>query len=308
MKKVVHCLGVVVVDALSEGMVEYPVPRTRPQVNTRALRFSPGGGAANTASALALLGIPAAVFSKVGSDVMGRFAYEELQARGIDVAGLARSEAGTTPFTYVGIHPDGERTFVHTPGVNLTFTLADIDRERLLRCDMLLYQDLWVLPGIDGENGAHLLAEARQRGVRTLLDECWGYGPNRAVFEQTCRHADYVLPSFDDLAAIYPGLSPGQMVAQLHKIGADKVVLKLGQDGCLVSAGAEPIAIASEARQVVDTTGAGDCFDAGFIAGLAHGLAEVQAARIGSLAAAACIQAVGGARGIPSFADLAARL
>jgi fructokinase len=90
----------------------------------------------------------------------------------------------------------------------------------------------------------------------------------------------------------------------LHDRGARTVVLKMGKDGALLSSDGETNAVPAYATDVVDTTGAGDCFDAGFIAGLAQGLSDVEAAHIGSRAAAACLRHVGSAAGIPPFASL----
>jgi sugar/nucleoside kinase (ribokinase family) len=142
--------------------------------------------------------------------------------------------------------------------------------------------------------------------VITLLDECYGLGPNREVFEAALRFCDVVLPSYDDMRLIYPGLQPAKVAARLREHGAQRVVLKLGRDGCLVVNENGAVHLASIASEIVDTTGAGDCFNAGLIAGLVNGLNDVDAARIGLSAAAACIRNVGGAVGIPSYKSLAA--
>ena len=230
----VHCMGVLVVDALSGPLSRYPEPRIQPQVVTESVRFMPGGGAANTGLALARMGVPVAVFSRVGDDLNGQFLCHELEVAGVDVSGVRAAAEDTTPFTFVAIHADGERTFIHTPGANQHFGVGDLDLDRLFDTDILLYQDLWVLPQLDGTRGAAVLAEARRRGIVTLLDECWGLGPDRETFEIMLPHCDYVLPSLDDLAAIYPDHSPEQMCRHLLACGATTVVLKMGADGCLV--------------------------------------------------------------------------
>jgi sugar/nucleoside kinase (ribokinase family) len=264
----------------------------------------PGGGAANTGSALAQIGVPVTVFSKVGDDANGQFILTHLQGYEVNTSGIRVSSQDTTPFTFVGIHPGGERTFVHTPGANKTFCLDDLDRADLFQADFLLYQDLWVLPCLDGEPGAGLLAEAQRHGIVTFLDECWGLGPNRKVWEIMLPHVDYALPSFDDMRVIYPDYSPAEIVAQIHRYGPRTVVVKMGKEGCLVSSNGKLTSVPSYAKEIVDTTGAGDCFDAGFIAGLANGCSDVEAARLGGVAAAACIRHTGGAVGIPSFETL----
>jgi len=266
----------------------------------------PGGGAANTGSALAQIGVTVSVFSKVGNDANGQFILNHLRECGVNTSEICVSAQDTTPFTFVGIHPEGERTFVHTPGANKTFCPDDMDREALFQADFLLYQDLWVLPCLDGEPGAELLAEAQSRGVVTFLDECWGFGPNRRVWEMMLPHVDYALPSFDDMKVIYPDYSPEEIVAHIHRCGPRTVALKMGREGCLVSSEGKLTSVPSYAKEIVDTTGAGDCFDAGFIAGLANDLTDVEVAHLGSAAAAACISYMGGASGIPPFEMLSA--
>lgn len=301
----VHCLGVLVVDALSGPLPRYPVPRVTTQVNTESIKFLAGGGAANTSSALAQLGISVGVFSKVGADMNGEFLRSELKRNGVDVSHLRQSPKESTPFTFVGIHPGGDRSFIHTPGCNLTFSINDLDLDALYQCKALLYQDMWVLPNLDGPSASEILAGAKKRGIITLLDECYGLGPNRGVFEAALPYCDVVLPSYDDMRVIYPELDPAGVAARLRDLGASRVILKLGKEGCLVSNEIGHQQLPSLATEIVDTTGAGDCFDAGFICGLMNGLDDVTAARIGSAAAAACIRNVGGAVGIPSYKTIA---
>lgn len=299
----VHCIGVLVVDALSGPLTQYPAPRIRTQINTQSIRFMPGGGAANTGAALGQLGISVAVFSKVGQDINGAFLRKELRRSGVDVRNVRTSKTQTTPFTFVGIHPDGDRSFIHTPGCNLSFFPRDLRLHDVYGCRFLLYQDMFVLPQLD-PGAPELLAGARRQGIVTLLDECYGLGPDRKVFEAALPQCDVVLPSFDDMLVMYPGLEPHAMAAMLRDKGARRVVLKLGRDGCLVLNDSGTLQVPSCATEIVDTTGAGDCFNAGFIAGLANGLDDFQAAQAGAAAAAACIRHVGGAVGLPRYEAL----
>ncbi len=304
----VHCLGVLVVDALSGPLPHYPVPGVTTQVNTRSVRFLPGGGAANTGAALGQLGVSVAVFSKVGADSNGAFLRSELKQKGVDVSHIRETAEESTPFTFVGIHPNGDRSFIHTPGCNLGFSLGDLDLEALYHCKALLYQDMWVLPKMDGPAAPEILAGAQKRGVITLLDECYGLGPKREVLEAALPYCDVVLPSADDMRVLYPGASPADIIVRLREKGARRVVLKLGREGCLVANDKSTSHLPSVATEIVDTTGAGDCFDAGFIAGLVNGLDDVQAAELGNRTAAACIRNVGGAVGIPRYETLVASL
>jgi len=299
--KTIHCVGIAVVDVLSGPIEQYPIPRVRTQVTTKWVRTMAGGGAANAPSALARMGLAVSSFFKVGNDLHGEFIRRELESVGVNTSGVCVSATETTPFTFVAVHANGDRTFIHTPGANLSFALDDLRMDSVLACDLLLYHDLWVLPGIDGQPAATLLQEAQKRGVVTFLDEDFGYGPQRDLLEAMLPFCDYVMPSFDDLQILYPGTSPEQMVGILLAQGARTVVLKLGANGCLVARGDQRIPVPAVATKVVDTTGAGDCWDAGFMAALASGEDLLAAARIGNACAAFCIEAVGGASGVPRY-------
>jgi len=302
--KRVHCVGIVVVDLLNGPIHEYPVPRVRPMITTEWTRVMPGGGAANAPSALARLGIPVASFSKVGDDLNGEFIRRELEKVGVDTSGFCVSATEPTPFTFVAVHGDGDRTFIHTPGANLTFAPSDLDLERVCAADFLLYHDLWVLPAFDGQPAAALLAEAQRRGLITFLDEGYGYGPKREPLEAVLPHCDYVTPSYHDLREIYPDTSPEEMARTLLARGAKHVALKLGPEGCLVAQGNEGQRVPCLPAKVIDTTGAGDCWDAGFIAALAHGEDILAAARVGNACAAFGIEAIGGSTGVPDYATV----
>ena len=247
------------------------------------------------------MGLSAGVFSKLGDDFGGRFLRDEIRRCGVDTRGLVLSPAEATPFTFVGIHADGDRTFIHTPGANLTFHASDLDAERLLDCGFLMYQDLWVKPRLDGPGGANILAEARRRGVVTILDECFGLGPDPRPLELMLPHCDYFVPSIDDLRVLYPGASAEELIGRVLAGGAGAAVLKMGPEGCLAARGPDRWHVPALPTKVVDTTGAGDCWDAGFLAGLANGLDIRQAAVLGAAAAHFCIQAVGGSTGVPSY-------
>ncbi|MDD4870199.1 MAG: carbohydrate kinase family protein [Kiritimatiellae bacterium] len=303
----INCIGVLVVDALSGPLPQYPVPRKHPQEVTKSIRFAAGGGAANTASALARMGLQTGVFSTVGDDSNGSFLLKELNQAGVDTRGVRTVSDTTTPFTFVGVHPDGDRTFIHTPGTNLKFNRRDINLESLFTAGFILYNDCWVLPQLDGKPGAGILAEAQRRGIKTALDECWGLGPKRETLETMLPYCDYFLPSVDDLRVIYPGMKPRDMIKHILRFGVKTVVLKMGKTGCLVATEDDCMQVRGLPAKVVDTTGAGDCWNAGFLAALAHGEDVPAAALIGHACAAYCIEYVGGSSGIPVYSRVVKR-
>jgi len=292
----INCFGIIVIDALGGPINDFP--KHGQQVIAKNLRFYPGGGAANTSIALGKMGFAPKIFSKIGDDAFRTLIETEFRKHNVDYANMKISQQENTPFTYVAVHPNGQRSFIHTPDTNLSFSLNDIDMEQLLDTSFLIYNDLFVLPKIDAGDGVEILHEAQQRGVVTLLDECYGFGPRQDLLEALLPYTDYFMPSYDDMHLIYPDFDDKQMIEYFHGLGTKNVIIKKGPEGCVVSDAGQIDSIPAFPVEIVDTTGAGDCWDAGFIAALTKGKDIFSAARYGNFTASLCIGGVGGSAGI----------
>jgi sugar/nucleoside kinase (ribokinase family) len=276
MGKKIVCLGILVADVVGRPLRAVPEPGRLVLVDDIALHT--GGCALNTATGLARLGLPVEVIGKVGSDPFGDFLLAEMAARGIGTRGVGRDSGVGTSATLVMVEPDGERRFVHYLGANARLTLDDVDRD-LVRSAMILHVGgALVLPGLDGAPMAHLLAEARAAGVTTFLDTVWDdTGRWFSVLGPCLPHVDYFVPNLAEGQALTGQETPRDVARALLEHGMGTVVLKMGTHGCLVAAaeweGMDDRVLLLPAFQVpaVDTTGAGDAFAAGFIAGVALG-------------------------------------
>src|SRR5204862_1333630 len=111
------------------------------------------------------LGLRAAVTGKVGADPFGDFLGELAAARGVEAGALLRDPDVRTSATVVLVGSDGERTFLHVPGANGAVTAEELDREALFSGRALHVAGALVMPALDGEPTARLLAEARSRGI-----------------------------------------------------------------------------------------------------------------------------------------------
>jgi 2-dehydro-3-deoxygluconokinase len=136
--------------------------------------------------------------------------------------------------------------------------------------------------------------------VRPALWE--GMNEARAVIASVMAIADIVRSSRDDAELLFAASAPSAQIQALHAAGGAEIVLTLDADGCLVHSGGEVTAIQPlQDVKVVDTTGAGDCFDAGFLAGLWQDMDLESCAKMGAACASFCIEAVGGTTGIPTL-------
>ncbi|MGC9399688.1 MAG: carbohydrate kinase family protein [Anaerolineae bacterium] len=299
----VACLGIMVADVIGRPVQRIPKPGRLVLVDEMQLHT--GGCAINVATALARLHIPVTVIGKVGVDPFGDFLLDQLEQRGIERDYVSRDPQAGTSATMVMVGSDGERRFVHYIGANARLTLEDIDLELLERVKVLHVAGALVLPGLDGEPTAHLLQEARARGVITFLDTVWDdTGRWMEVLGPALPHVDYFVPSLPEAQAL-TGLDAPEDVAQaLLDRGVGTVALKMGNAGCLVATrDGVPRHTPAYQVQVVDATGAGDAFAAGFIAGVWLGWPLEKTARFANAVGALCVTGLGASGGVRSLEE-----
>jgi sugar/nucleoside kinase (ribokinase family) len=263
-----------------------------------------GGCAVNSGSALAMLGLPVEVIGKVGTDPFGEFIVTVLQQRGVGARGVKRDSETGTSATMVMVDSEGERRFVHYIGANARLSLDDIELEIVRTANILHVAGALVLPGIDGEPTAWLLNEARAAGVITFLDTVWDdTGRWMKLLAPCLPHLDYFIPSLPEAQAITGREEPADVAHALLNRGVGTVALKMGADGCLVATqGGEMFHLPAYQVEVVDATGAGDAFAAGFIAGVWHGWTLEKTAQLANAVGALCVTgmgALGGVRSLP---------
>lgn len=265
-----------------------------------------GGSAANVAVGLVRLGVPVLFLSKVGDDVPGHFFLEDLARAGVDTAQVRVDPKTFTPVVIAVVDAEGERTF---------FACARSAAHTMLRCEemdpALFAPAIWVhTSGLclveEPSREAMLCAMgmARDRGIPVSLDVNLRLEgdvfppPFRVAVEEAMARADVVLGSASELALLAPASSPAETARVLAE-GRRTVVARLGARGALAVCGAQVVSAPAFPTRVVDMLGAGDAFDAGFIAARVQGMDLAQALRWGNAVAALKI-ARPGARGLPT--------
>lgn len=297
------CLGILVADVVGRPVRSIPDPGRLALVDEMSLHT--GGCAVNSASALALFGIPVEVIGKVGADPFGDFVINAMRGRGIGTAGVKRDGQVGTSATMVMVDPDGERRFVHYIGANARLTLADVDLEMVESASILHVAGTLVLPGIDGQPTAELLSRARAAGVTTFLDTVWdATGRWMELLEPCLQFIDYFIPSLPEAQAITGREQPRQVAQVLLDHGVGTVGLKMGAEGSLVMSGnGEFIRLPAFQVEVVDATGAGDAFAAGFIAGVWQGWPLEKTLRFANAVGALCVTGMGASGGVRSLPE-----
>ncbi len=298
-------IGICTVDAIARTIDEFPPPGGLRLFDD--LTMTTGGNATNCSIALARMGVPCDIIAKVGCDPLGDFVIEQLRRHNISTDGVVRDAHMHTPYTFVCVLSNGQRSFLHTLGTNGTLAYEDIDLNKVRQARFCFVTGTMVMPALDGEPTARLLREVQRAGGKTLLDTVYADAASLETWHANVYPAlpvlDYFIPSYPE-ARVLTGLEkPAEIARALQDRGCKNVVIKLDERGvfCRDARGVETMVPAYHVDQVVDTTGAGDSWCAGFLAGLRAGLGINEAALLGNATAAHCIQAPGASTGIPKL-------
>ena len=303
MQKPIVCLGILVADVIGQPVHSVPSPGSLALVDEISLHC--GGCAANAATALAYLGLPVDVIGKVGSDPLGDFVIEVLQERGIGTRGVTRDPGDGTSASMVIVDPDGERRFIHYIGANAAFSIDDIDFDLVSEASILHIGGSLVMPGIDGAPTAELLKRSQAAGVITFLDTVWDdTGRWMALLEPSLPYIDYFIPSLPEAQEITGIDEPEAVASKLIDHGVGTVALKMGPDGCLVMSGEyDSLRLPAHDVEVVDATGAGDAFAAGFITGIWQEWSLERTSRFATAVGGMCVTGVGAAGCVSSLEE-----
>jgi sugar/nucleoside kinase (ribokinase family) len=294
----VASLGVHIVDVLARPVAEPPLAGGRIMVDE--VRVTAAGTAAGTSVDLAKLGVETIALGAIGDDHNGELLVQMLAGHGVDTTRLVRKPGLLTSVSILLIGGDGERhTVLRLPGANSRLSLEDIDFDAVAGADLLHVGGVDVLGRFAGEPLVEVLAFARARGVATSLDVLGPCDERMAErLAPALRHAQYFLPNVEQLRGLTACSDAAEAAEALRRLGVGCVVATLGADGSLVSSGDGDVFLPAFDVPVVDTTGCGDAYAAGFIVGVLSGWSETSAAWLGTAAAALVVQGLGSDAGI----------
>lgn len=266
-----------VIGCVQMDLVMTPVSALPPSGATRfvdELGMRPGGAGANAALAFTDVGVRPRLAGALGDDAFGRWLLDAMRAAGLAeellvVAGQA------TGATVACESPGHDRSFLTYLGVNATWD-ATMIAPGVLDTDHLLLCDYFAAPGMQRESARTILGTARAAGARTYFDTSWDPRDWPSASQQEVREllplVDVFLPNEAEACAIagVPDVREAARLLQTHSSGW--VVVKLGADGCLaVGPDGQTLTAAAPRVRLVDSTGAGDAFNAGLITAFSRG-------------------------------------
>jgi len=280
----------------------YRVPKiAREEEETFVYDFqeAPGGSAANTIVGLARLQLKTGFVGKVADDHEGQLLLNDFRREGVNTDGIVVAQKGSSGVVAAYVDKKGERALYVHPSVNDSLTFEDIDLEYSKRARFLH------LTSVDEKP-----FQAQKKLVKELSDVKVSLDPGEiyarkglTALRPTIKKSFVVLPSEGELK-ILTGKGWREGAKTLVKEGVGIVAVKLGERGCYVTDGREAHLIEPYRVNVVDTTGAGDAFCAGFLYGLVKGKDLYQCGRLGNFVASRCITKVGARTGLPALSDL----
>lgn len=301
----VACLGIFVADAIAKTVDEIPEGGKLSFVNQIALHT--GGCAVSAAIDMTRMGISTVLIGCIGNDGFGEFISSELKKENIKTDGIVIKEGINTSSSLVLVSSSGERTFLHCVGSNASFVYRDVNFEIIKNSKILFIGGTFLMPNFDGIPCSLVLKKARELGVYTALDTAWDpTGRWMEVVEPCLPHLDLFIPSYEE-ARLIAGKDAVEDIADLFlSKGVKLAVIKLGKDGCFIkNCKGEKYTVPTYTKiKAVDTTGAGDSFVAGFLAGITKGWDLYKCGKYANAVGTHCVMEVGASTGIKSMQEI----
>jgi sugar/nucleoside kinase (ribokinase family) len=294
-------LGLQIVDILGRPVSHVPPGQHLALLDE--IRITVAGTAAGTAIDLAKLGAHVIAMGAIGKDEPGDFLIATYKKYGVETDYLSRKDGVQTSSSMLLIRPNGERPALHVIGANGELSLADIDLEVIGSADFLHMGGTSLLPKMDGEPTRRLLEYTKSRGVTTTFDLVAIQRPDLLDLIEPCLpHVDYFMPGFEE-AVMMCGLTDRLDVIRFFlDRGAGHTVFKMGDAGSSIAwledGQVREIRIPAFKVPVVDSTGCGDAYCAGFIIGLSQGWDLERCGLLGTAASGLVIQGLGSDAGI----------
>lgn len=274
-------LGLHIVDILGR-----PVTRIPPGQEVEFIEqitITVAGTAAATAIDLARLGVRVATVGAIGQDALADYLVAKMTSEGVDCDGLTRVAGPQTSATILPIRPDGGRPPLHVVGASKSLTLDLVPWDVIESAKVLHLGGTGLLPSLDGAPSVELLRRAKQAGLTTTLDFIPTKDPAFPGQLAACLpYVDYMLPNLEDACFVAGTDDRQQAIAWYHERGVGCTVLTMGGEGVSVAPNGQPETVLPAYQvHVVDTTGCGDAFTAGFITAFLDGASVTDAAELG---------------------------
>src|SRR5215208_3481748 len=256
----VVCMGAHILDVLVRPVTEIPAGQETALVEQ--MRMTAAGTAAGTALTFAKLGASVRTAGAIGTDPLGDLLLSLLDRAGIDTGLVVRKPDVPTSMSVLPIRPNGERPALHLLGANLAYTPDDIDWDAIAAADHI---HLGGVEMLGPDFAVRVLKHAKDNGVTTSVDVIAPGGMGTFdLIAPALAHTDYLLPNEDQLLGFTGAADLDDGVRRLLDAGAGLLAITCSADGAVVVNTAGTQRVPAFNVDVLDTTGCGDAFSAGF--------------------------------------------
>ena len=257
-------------------------------------RESSGGSAANTCAVAAALGARVAYIGKVAADSLGQTFRRDIQAAGVHFPTAPLTEGAPTARCLILVTPDGQRTMNTFLGASIAFASHDVDAD-LIAHSAVLYLEGYLFDPPAAQAAFRTAARAARharRQVALSLSDAFCVDRHRDAFRALLSDTDMLFANEAELCSLYEA---NRLEDALDAAAGDVALAAVtrAEQGSIILRGAERISIPAEPANVLDTTGAGDAYAAGFLAAYTAGRSLASCGRLGSRAAAEVISHYG---------------
>lgn len=296
-------IGNIIADILIKPFDDLPETGTLKNVDEIVLNI--GGCAANPAVILGNIGAPVDLIGTIGDDNLGRFLLGELKKSGVVTEQVKVCPGIRSSATIVCIGSLGERTFVTQIGASKLSDDSSINWDKITKTNHMHYGGFFTLPNLMGDRSARIFERARALGLTTSLDTAWdSSGKWLEHIGPSLGFVDFLMTNRDEGRQITGRENIEDICSVFHENGSKTVVLKLDKDGCFISSRQLNKYFPAYPTDVIDSTGAGDAFAAGFIFGIVNKLPLEEACVLGNVFGSMCIGSIGTTVGIRSIRDV----
>ena len=255
-----------------------------------------GGSAANTVAGMAALGAKPAFVGRVADDQLGKVFAHDITAAGVAYATAASTAGAPTGRCLIVVTPDGDRTMNTFLGACQELSEADLDAASVAASEILYLEGyLWDPPAPRAAmKKAIAVARANNRKVAFTLSDVFCVEGHRADYQDLlANHVDLMFGNEHEVCALYQTQDLEAAMAELARHAAIAVITRSDKGAIVLENGNRHIVAGEPVAKVVDSTGAGDMFAGGFMAGLVQGRSLPDCARIGCITAAEVISHYG---------------
>ncbi len=280
------------------------IPQAGQESFLKAFESFPGGSSANTIAALAKLEVSTGFVGKIGSDPEGSLLIESMMYQGVDTKGIKLSE-GRSGTCFILVDSSGQRSLITDSGVNDYIEPRDIemkyfDKAKLLHMCYFTCRESWK----SFETQKKLSREMRSMGIKVSFDPGYVYAKmGLDNIRELVRNSNIIMLNEEEIRML-TGLDYIEGSRKLLSMGPECVAVKLGEKGCFVVSSTEEHLVPALKVNALDTTGAGDAFNAGFLFGILKQKSLEECGRLGNAVASFCVQKLGARDGLPTKEEL----